>query len=227
MTMDMLMVSTFDLLPIYYSKYFNETNMINNMLLFIPSVFMYEIVFDFFHYWSHLMCHHKYLYWIHKKHHKHNYDIDAYASFSHHPLDYLFTNSIPLLLTSCIVPISEINFMTFMFFKTYIEISGHTGIHIKASSFAECIWLPRLFGIELYSEDHFEHHINYNKNYSKRFSLWDKAFGTFYKNPIVIQEKLEILGETTKNNHNFKTYLCGLIILTVPIAIYYSINYYY
>jgi methylsterol monooxygenase len=220
------MVSTFDLLPIYYANYFDETNIINNLLLFIPSVFMFEIVFDFFHYWTHRMFHYKYLYWIHKMHHRHTYDVNAYASFSHHPLDYLFTNSVPLLLTSYIVPISQINFMTFMFFKTYIEISGHTGIHIKASSFAECMWLPRLFGIELYAEDHFEHHINYNKNYGKRLSLWDKAFGTFYKNPNVLEERKQILGENNKNNHNIKTYLFGLTIFTLPIAVYYSINYY-
>jgi sterol desaturase/sphingolipid hydroxylase (fatty acid hydroxylase superfamily) len=227
MITDMLMVSIFDLLPMYYSNYFDETNIYKNMLLFIPTVFIFEIVFDFFHYWTHRIFHHKKLYWIHKKHHRHTYDINAYASFSHHPIDYLFTNSIPLILTSYIIPISEINFMIFMFFKTYIEISGHTGIHIKASSFPECMWLPRLFGIELYAEDHYEHHTHYNKNFSKRFNLWDKIFGTFHKNLNIMKNRKEILDEEINDNHNIKTYLCGLTILGLPIAIYYGINYYY
>lgn len=223
---DMLMVSTFDLLPIYYVNYFNETNIINNLLLFIPSIFCFELVFDFFHYWTHRISHTKYLYLIHKKHHNHTYDLNAYASFSHHLLDYLFTNSIPLLLTSYIIPISQINFMIFMFFKTYIEISGHTGIYIKASSFTECMWLPRQFGIELYTEDHYEHHINSNKNYSKRFNIWDKVFGTFYKNQNIIKQKQEVLNQTNSYKPNIKSYLYGLTILLTPTIIYYGINYY-
>ena len=46
------------------------------------------------------------------------------------------------------------------------------------SSFPQCIWLPRLFNIELYTEDHDLHHSRNNCNYSKRFSLWDKIFKT-------------------------------------------------
>lgn len=67
-------------------------------------------------------------------------------------------------------------------YKTFIEVSGHTGKQVKSSSFPLCIWLPRIFGIELYTEQHHLHHLNSNCNYSKRFSLWDKMFGTYRLN---------------------------------------------
>jgi sterol desaturase/sphingolipid hydroxylase (fatty acid hydroxylase superfamily) len=67
-----------------------------------------------------------------------------------------------------------------MWYKTMQEIAGHSGKKLKGSSFIPCIWLPRAFGIELYSQDHELHHKLPAWNFSKRFSLWDKVFGTFY-----------------------------------------------
>lgn len=68
-----------------------------------------------------------------------------------------------------------------MIYKIFIEISGHSGKKIKATSFPQFMWLPKIFDIELRTEDHDLHHTLNNCNYSKRFKLWDKIFST-YKN---------------------------------------------
>jgi sterol desaturase/sphingolipid hydroxylase (fatty acid hydroxylase superfamily) len=68
-------------------------------------------------------------------------------------------------------------------YLTYQEIAGHLGKAMyPTSSFAQCIWLPRLLGIQLYTEDHDLHHLRLNCNYSKRFSIWDRLFRTYITN---------------------------------------------
>ncbi len=63
--------------------------------------------------------------------------------------------------------------------KIYMELCGHSGKDIKTGSFVQCIWLPRLLNIQLYTVDHDNHHSKNNCNYGKRFSLWDKVFNTY------------------------------------------------
>jgi sterol desaturase/sphingolipid hydroxylase (fatty acid hydroxylase superfamily) len=80
------------------------------------------------------------------------------------------------------IKISLIMLNIILVYKTFIELSGHTGKKLYPSgSFAQFIWLPKMFGIQLYTEDHNLHHSKGNCNYAKRFSLWDRIFGT-YKN---------------------------------------------
>ena len=152
------------------------------MLYFIPQSFLFELVFDFFHYWTHRMLHsNKILYThIHKKHHKFNYTIPI-LTFYHHPLDLVITNSIPQIITLCIFPsISLFQYNVILSYKTFIEISGHSGKKLyPIGSFSQFIWLPRFFNISLYTEDHALHHSSNFCNYSKRFSLWDKQFETY------------------------------------------------
>jgi sterol desaturase/sphingolipid hydroxylase (fatty acid hydroxylase superfamily) len=64
--------------------------------------------------------------------------------------------------------------------KIYIELCGHSGKDIrKVGSFVQCIWIPQLFSISLYTIDHDNHHRWNHFNYGKRFSLWDRVFGTY------------------------------------------------
>ena len=153
-----------------------------DIIYFIPQSFLFELVFDFFHYWTHRILHsNKFLYThIHKKHHKFNYTIPI-LTFYHHPLDLVITNSIPQIITLCIFPsISLFQFNVILSYKTFIEISGHSGKKLyPIGSFSQFIWLPRFFNISLYTEDHALHHSSNYCNYSKRFSLWDKQFETY------------------------------------------------
>ena len=154
---------------------------------FIVVSFTVEIIFDFFHYWSHRILHEKtFLYKeLHSLHH-HNSNPTVYHTFNDSILGTIFTNTVPHLLTLSILklligrPISNVEHCFLVVYKTFVEISGHTGKALgKASSFPQFKWLPVYFGIELYTSDHHLHHRNSKKNFSKRFSLWDKVFGTY------------------------------------------------
>ena len=155
-------------------------------LLFIPKSFVYEIIFDFFHYITHFYLHYnKYLYKnLHKIHHKFSEPIGL-ITFYQHPIDLLITNSIPtilaLILTKTIFRLNYLEFNLIIIYKIFIEICGHIGKKsYPTSSFPQCIWLPKILKIELYTEDHDLHHSQNNCNYSKRFSLWDRVFNTYH-----------------------------------------------
>jgi len=168
-----------------------STNMMNSLfysreiyydiLYFIPFSFYFEILFDLFHYITHRLAHHKLIYkYLHKKHHKFLHPISI-TTFYQDPIDLLFTNSLPTLLSLYIFPyFSYRQFHIILIYKTYTEICGHIGrFSYPTTSFPQFIWLPQLFNIELYTEDHDLHHSINNCNYSKRFSLWDKIFNTY------------------------------------------------
>lgn len=165
-------------------KYFFNDNskiILSDFINFLHVSFSYEIIFDFFHYFSHYYMHkNPYMYKnFHKTHHTWTYPISI-LTFYMHPIDYILTNSIPTFLTLYIFPfhISSFQYELIHQYKTLLEISGHSGRIIKSNSFIQFIWLPRFFNIHMKVEDHDLHHTLNNCNYSKRFILWDKVFGT-------------------------------------------------
>lgn len=168
---------------LYINNYLVEINNATfNVFLFIPLSFIYELTFDFFHYWIHRVSHeNKYLYkFFHKKHHKYN-NINSYITFYQSPIDLLLSNSLPQIMSLLIFPyFSGLEYEILSIYLKYQEISGHNGHKTYPTScFSQFIWLPRLLNIQLYSEDHFLHHSLNNCNYAKRFSLWDKLFNTY------------------------------------------------
>ena len=165
----------------YLKWYMIDTTLSSRLLFFIPISFLFEIILDFFHYIAHRTLHHPYLYaYIHKKHHAFTHPITI-ATFYHSPLDVFLSISLPTVISLwCIPSISLFEFYLLTTYKIFTEISGHTGKMLAPTgSFPQCIWLPKLFGIELYTENHDLHHSMNNCNYAKRFSLWDKVFCTF------------------------------------------------
>jgi sterol desaturase/sphingolipid hydroxylase (fatty acid hydroxylase superfamily) len=154
------------------------------MLSFIPLSFMFEVAFDFFHYWTHRVCH---LYpWLykqtHKIHHEHSI-VSPNTTYHQHYLDIILTNSVPFILTYVLFPFSlslwQLHMM--LVYKEFVEISGHCGrVLYPASSFPQFIWLSRLLRISLYAEDHHIHHTKRIYNFGKRFSIWDKVFNTYH-----------------------------------------------
>jgi sterol desaturase/sphingolipid hydroxylase (fatty acid hydroxylase superfamily) len=154
-----------------------------DLIQFIPISFMFEIIFDFFHYWMHRLCHeNKYLYrMFHKKHHRFQH-VTPVVTFYQHPFDLILSNHIPMIIALYMCPaISSFQFFLILTYKTFVEIAGHSGKSNKSSSFPQFMWLPRWLGIEMYTTDHDNHHTLNNCNYAKRFTLWDRMFGT-YKN---------------------------------------------
>jgi sterol desaturase/sphingolipid hydroxylase (fatty acid hydroxylase superfamily) len=161
-----------------------------SLLFFIPKSFLFEVVFDLFHYTMHRSLHWDVLYSLHKQHHRYNHP-EPIHTFYQNPIDLILTNSIPTLLTlfllqrTCGVSFSELEYNILTVYKIYIEIGGHSGKRLYPTScFAQFVWLPKWLGIELYSEDHDTHHSLHHCNYGKRFSLWDKVFGTFVHKKI-------------------------------------------
>lgn len=161
-------------------------NYLLDLLLFTPVSLLIELIFDFFHYWTHRYFHiNKKLYVkFHKSHHLITYT-NIWSTFHQNPIDYICNNGIPMILAITIVnniiSISTYQYSLFLIYKIILEISGHCGKKIKAGSFIQNIWIAKMLNIQLRVEDHDLHHTRNNCNYSKRFSLWDKIFCTYSK----------------------------------------------
>jgi sterol desaturase/sphingolipid hydroxylase (fatty acid hydroxylase superfamily) len=169
---------------IFILNHYNFANrsIMYDILLFVPMSFLFEIIYDFIHYWIHRIFHENaFLYKnIHKKHHKKQL-VTCLDTYYQNPIDIILSNSIPLCLTLFMFnSISYFQFVMLSIYKTAVEIAGHTGKEtFPTSSFPQFPWLVKYFNIELYTENHDSHHRFINCNYSKRLSLWDKIFGTF------------------------------------------------
>ena len=151
-----------------------------DLIYFIPRSFIFELTFDFGHYWTHRLMHSIPVMYqiVHKQHHN-DHLININTSYNHTIYDYIITNTIPLMLAGYILPSSLYFHSVIFWYKTLVEFGGHTGKLNKAGSFPQFVWLPRVLGIQLHTEDHNMHHTNPNYNFSKRFSIWDKLFGTY------------------------------------------------
>lgn len=148
--------------------------------LFILTSMGFELTFDFCHYWVHKLSHNvPWLYRFHKIHHKFKHPC-ALTTFYMHPVDLILSYSLPFLVATTLLNICQGEFYLITVYLTYQEIAGHLGKKMYPTScFAQCIWLPRVLGIELYTEDHALHHAEFKWNYGKRFSLYDRIFKTF------------------------------------------------
>lgn len=155
-----------------------------NFILFIPSSFVFEVIFDFFHYWIHRGFHtFPLLYKIHKKHHQH-YNLTTIVTFDQSLLEFILAVSLPemiafFLFQSLFFKLNRIQLLMMLNYKTFSEMAGHSGKHTNSCGFVQFIWLPRFFKIELITEDHDLHHTMLSCNFAKRFKLWDKVFDTY------------------------------------------------
>ena len=125
MTLMFIETMVYMLIRHYYN--FNSTNYLNDLIYFIPLSFVYEIIFDFFHYTAHRLEHNnKYLYqYVHKIHHTHSHPTTL-TTYYQHPLDIIMSKAIPNIITLCIVSrISTLTLDMILTYKTFVEIGGH------------------------------------------------------------------------------------------------------
>jgi len=186
-TVNMLKVTLIQTIQLYltYPYLIQNTNYNFDIITFIPTSFVYEIIFDFFHYWIHRGVHiDSSLYSIvHKKHHK-NYILTSIATFDQTIMDHISTVAFPEIITLFIFQtlffkLSFFQFLLILNYMTFSEVAGHSGKYTNSCGFVQCIWLPKFFNIELVTEDHDLHHTLLLCNYSKRFKIWDKVFKTY------------------------------------------------
>ena len=190
------------ILNLYLYSLFDEevvggsSSIVVRFLTFAVKSFAFEVLFDLMHYGAHRYIHeNKNLYRLYHKTH-HNYaNPSAKSTFIIHPIDYILSNSIPVCACAFIFRrwISRSEFSAITIYLTYQEVGGHLGLQMyPTSSFSQFVWLPKIFNIQMYTEDHNLHHTHFNYNYSKRFVIWDKLCGT-YKKPLLIRANSSIL----------------------------------
>lgn len=156
-----------------------DTNVVYDLVTFIPKSFLLEVVYDFMHYWMHRLSHaNKYLYQNFHKYHHSKINITYGDTYYHHPIDFIISNVIPWMIAMYIMKMSAFQCIVATTYKTIVEVSGHTGKNIHQGSFPQFPWLTSYLHIALYTHDHDAHHRYLNCNYAKRFALWDKIFGT-------------------------------------------------
>ncbi|KAG3118239.1 hypothetical protein PI124_g3446 [Phytophthora idaei] len=148
---------------------------------FIPKSLVFEIIFDFFHFAMHWMCHYStWLYKnVHKQHHLHLHPCPL-STYEQDGIDLCLTNVLPFCLAWILgFSFSDLQLHLLFAYKTYVEVAGHSGLDIKGFSFPQMPLVNNLTSICLCVHDHDLHHTHPRWNFAKRFSLWDRLFCTF------------------------------------------------
>jgi sterol desaturase/sphingolipid hydroxylase (fatty acid hydroxylase superfamily) len=148
---------------------------------FIPKSLLFEVIFDFFHFAMHWVCHYStWLYKnVHKRHHLHLHP-SPLSTYEQDGFDLSLTNVLPFCLSwSLGSKFSVLQLHLLFAYKTYVEVAGHSGLDIKGFSFPQMPLLNNATSICLRVHDHDLHHTHPRWNFAKRFSLWDKLFCTF------------------------------------------------
>jgi sterol desaturase/sphingolipid hydroxylase (fatty acid hydroxylase superfamily) len=161
---------------------------------FVAVSFCFEVAFDLGHYGAHRACHAagggalaRFLRRSHATHHGAHgaHGLGPVLAYEQSPTDLVACNALPALAALAALaaargrPLAAGDAALLWAYKAYVEVAGHCGCHSDATSFPQCVWLPRLLGIALTTRDHDAHHTRPKAcNFAKRFTLWDRAFGT-------------------------------------------------
>ncbi|KAG8470536.1 hypothetical protein KFE25_008957 [Diacronema lutheri] len=164
--------------------------------VFVLVSFLWELAFDFCHYWVHRACHASTLLYqlVHKTHHQHR-SPSPLTTYDHSPLDVLASNALPAMLAFALLSalrlplVGEAERQLLFAYKSYVEVGGHSGVDARPRSFPQFVWLPAMIpclhtadgyaGIAGHTREHHWHHAVLRCNYSKRFRVWDVVFGTY------------------------------------------------
>eukprot|EP01084_Bolivina_argentea_P092980 167242_1 len=179
---------------------FNDINLViigdilYQITMFILQMFVWEVWFDFGHYWGHRMAHiYKSLYEFgHIVHHE-SLSTDAFDGLNITFDDALLTNFVPHMLSLFITTqifgfksFSTLEYHIMGSYKTFVEVTGHVGADFRGRSFPLFPPLPYYLGIDIgTSAYHSVHHLYNMYNFSKRFTLWDRVFGTLVIPPVM------------------------------------------
>ena len=153
------------------TKFYIEIEFTWSSLLYLPaSLFISLFIHDLFFYLSHRFLHlpfmHKY---VHVHHHQ-SHTVNAWATFSFHPIEGCIQISIvcwlPLLL-----PIHPVIHGLFTLFMLFMSVYGHSGYELRAKK-------APIFNAFNTSFHHAQHHQYGNYNFGIYLNFWDRLFKT-------------------------------------------------
>ena len=151
----------------------------HSYLRFVAASFAFEVCFDLGHYWTHRLAHAcarrrsgvaKALFNAHAAHHAHASGLAPVLAYAQAPLDVVVCNAVPALAALAATGRLLDSVTLVWAYKAYVEAAGHAGCESRATSFPQCVWLPRYLGIALRTADHDAHHGAAAVNFAKRFA---------------------------------------------------------
>ncbi len=133
---------------------------------------------DFLMYWLHRMAHIKWLYVIHKPHHRYVYPRPL-TLFVLSPLETVSFGGLWLVFL-CLYSPSWLAVVVYLTLNVMFGVIGHTGVEPLPPSWAEAR-VVRWLGTSLF---HAGHHADEEHNFGFYTVLWDKLFGTYARHSL-------------------------------------------
>lgn len=142
-------------------------------------LFILLVGMDFAMYWLHRSAHIRWLYFIHRPHHRYvkPRPLDLFVLS---PLETLSFGGLWLLFLVVTSP-SWISVVAYLTLNVFFGVIGHTGVELLPPAWTQKPVL-RWFGTSLF---HAGHHADEQHNFGFYTVLWDKLFGTFAEHQLV------------------------------------------
>ena len=129
------------------------------------------VIHEFGFYWTHRLMHtYPSLYKYHKVHHEYKQN-NVLASQHFHPIDFLISIAIPVIMTTVIVRPHAFTQFQFGFWVLTANFDEHLGYAFPWSAVR---WFPWSAGTDAHA---YHHHVNMGC-YGSKLSVWDWVFGT-------------------------------------------------
>lgn len=150
--------------------YSGGLNSIGNITYLIASFFITLAIHDAYFYLCHRLLHIPFIFRkIHSWHH-HSMEVNAWASFSFHPIEGLFQIGI-VPIVAFVLPVHENVLLLFTGFLLFISVYGHCGYELRPNKMK----VFRIFNTSLH---HYQHHKEVRYNFGIYLNVWDKLFKT-------------------------------------------------
>lgn len=135
---------------------------------------------SFWYFLVHLASHKIPLLWrFHKVHHS-DYDLDVTTTFRVHPLIYLMTILMNVLVV-IVLGLQPEAIIAHAMIVLLIDMWHHTSL--QSPAFIESILCPYIITPKLHHLHHSDHFRETETNFGHDFALWDRIFGTYLAKP--------------------------------------------
>lgn len=137
---------------------------------------------DFLMYWLHRIAHIRFLYFVHRPHHRYvrPRPLDLFVLS---PLETLSFGGLWLAFL-CVYSPSWLGVVTYLTANVFFGVLGHTGVELLPPAWTERPIL-RWFGTSLF---HAGHHADERHNFGFYTVVWDRLFGTYVRHNLLESE---------------------------------------